>query len=388
MYGLPHPLQLLDSPPKKDCFKRLVKKTIVKYWHGILAREAQQLHSLYYFNPVVHSLTHPHPLWMAAGSSPYKVNKATILARMISGRYRTEKLCRFWSDNPGGYCLASTCNKVVGDLEHMLLYCPALSLARNNLHDMWLYRSAQYPGLLSLVSQVLHGPETLKMIFILDPTSIPAVDHLISKHGMQVLDLIFYMTMSLAYGLHRKKLILTGRWPYATKNENCKYYNSDMINCLTVAGTPDTDKEEPVTRTVAINREASLGDDTAMLGSYYREAPSLMGENASLGGSTFTPMYPSNKSMFQEPVRLATAGPEQGGQPGCGGHAATLDHLAGVVDISCVERPLLGYHGDPPTCVSIDSPLASEDVTDSVGAPWPSYCAAPAVSQQYWVSLT
>ena len=162
-----------------------------------------------------------------------------------------------------------------------------------------------------------------------------------------------------------------------------------MINCLTVAGTPDTDKEEPVTRTVAINREASLGDDTAVQGSSYcGEAPSLMGENTTLGGSTLTPMYPPNKSMFQEPVSLATAGPEQRGQSGCGGHAATLDHLAGVVDISCVERPLLGYHGDTPTCVSNDSPLASVDATDCVDAPWPSHCAAPAVSRRCWDSLT
>ena len=329
---------------------------------------------------------------MAAASSPYKVNKSTILARMISGRYRTEKLCRFWSDNPGGYCLASTCNKVIGDLEHMLLHCPALSIARNNLHDMWLHRSAQYPGLLSLVNQVLHGPDTLKMIFILDPTSIPAVDHLVCKHDMQVLDLVFYMTMSLAYGLHRKKLILTGRWPYATKNENCKYNNFDKINCLTVAGTSDTDKadqEEPVPSIDATNWVASPGDDHAMLGSScYGEVPSLIDENTSLGGSINIPFYPPNKSMLQEPVILATVGPEQGGQPGCAGLAATLDHLAGVVDGSCVERSILTNHGDPLTCVSSDSPLASVDVTDSVDTPCSSYCAAPAVSQQYWYSLT
>ena len=237
MYGLPHPLQLLDNPPEKDPFKRLVKKTIVKYWHDILTREAQQLHSLCHFNPLVHSLTHPHPLWMAAGSGPYKVNKATILARMISGRYRTEKLCWFWSDNPGGYC------------------------------------------------------------------------------------------------------------PNAT--------------------------------------DSLIADKTTMLGrSCYGEASSLIGENTSLGGSNMTHMYPLNTSMLQEPVILATVGPKQGDQPGCAGHVAALDHLAGVVDSSCVERSLLGYHGDPPTCVSRDSSLAPTDVTDSEDNPWSPCGAAPPVSQQ------
>ena len=238
LYGLPHPLQLLDNPPKKEIFKSLVKKMVVRYWNDILIKEAQELHSLSYFNPRVHSLTLPHPLWVAAGSSHYKVNQATILARMVSGRYRTEKLCRFWSDNPGGYCLASTCNKVSGDLEHLLLHCPALSLAKSNLLDMWQYMAAQYPELQSLVRQVLQGPDILKMIFILDPTSISAVDHLVQQYGMQVLDLIFNMTMSFAYGLHRKKLIIIGRWPYATQNENCSYNNSDKINSHTVAGNP------------------------------------------------------------------------------------------------------------------------------------------------------
>ena len=120
---------------------------------------------------------------------------------------------------------------------------------------------------------------------------------------MQVLDLVFHMTISLAYGLHRKKLILTGRWPYATKNENCKYYNFDRINCLTVLDTSDTDKadkEEPVSRTDATNCEASLGDDTAMLGSScYGEVTNLIDKNTSLGGFSNIPLYPSSKSILQ-----------------------------------------------------------------------------------------
>ena len=145
LYELPHPCLLLENPPEKKTFKTMAKKRIVIYWEGILTKEAQQLPSLCFFNPRVHSLTRPHPIWLAAGSSGYEVNKATILARMISGRYRTEKLSRFWTDNKSGYCLATSCDQVVGDLQHLLLHCPGLGIARNNLLEMWLQKAAPYP---------------------------------------------------------------------------------------------------------------------------------------------------------------------------------------------------------------------------------------------------
>ena len=236
LYELSHPLMLLENPPKKETFKNLVKKRIVKYWEEILTMEAQQLPSLCFFNPRVHSLTRPHPIWLAAGSSGYGVNKATILARMISGRYRTEKLCRFWTENKNGYCLATSCDQVVGDLQHLLLHCPALDIARNNMLEMWLQKAAQYPLLHTLVSQVIQGTDKLKMTFILDPTAIPAIDHLITSYGIQVLDLVCHMAMTYVYVLHRKKLIITGRWPYATNNEN--FYTSEQLNDVCVAGNP------------------------------------------------------------------------------------------------------------------------------------------------------
>ena len=358
LYGLPHPLQLLDSPLKKELFKRLVKKSIVRYWEDLLAAEAQQLPSLCYFNPRVHSLTHPHPLWLAAGSSPYRVNKATILARMISGRYRTERLCRFWSDNQGGYCLANTCTGVVGDLVHLLLHCPALSVARRNLLDMWVHRAIKYPALYSLVLQILQGPDTLKMLFILDPTSIPAVDHMVAEYGMQVLDLIYYMSMSYAYGLHRKKLIITGRWPYATVNENCQNHNIDQINFHSVAGATDRRVEEAMT---------------------------LQGSSSYRGAASMSDDY---ANLDQDHAILAKVGPEQGGLPGCASHAVALDHLAGVVDGGCVDRSLLSYKDNLPACITRNSSLTSTYVTHSVSTPWSSYGAAPPVTQQNFDSFT
>ena len=130
---------------------------------------------------------------------------------MISGRYRTESLCRFWSDNRQGYCLATTCSQTVRDLEHLLLHCPALQLVRNSIVDMWLKRCAAVPDLQSLVLCVLASSAQKRMSFILDPSSMPEIVDLYQKHGMAVLDIVFHMTRTYAYGLHRKQLILRGK---------------------------------------------------------------------------------------------------------------------------------------------------------------------------------
>lgn len=72
------------------------------------------------------------------------------------------------------------------------------------------------------------------MKFILDPTSMPDIICLLQTYGKGVLDIVFYMSRTYAYGLHRKRLILIGKWPYATKDENCT--NVGQINSAIVAG--------------------------------------------------------------------------------------------------------------------------------------------------------
>ena len=139
------------------------------------------------------------------------------------------------SDNRQGYCLAETCDQLVGDLEHMLLHCPALHQARQNLQQMWLKKAAVLPPLYAIVAQVIHSSPANKIKFILDPTSMSEIICLLQTYGKGVLDIVFYMARTYAYGLHRKRLILIGKWPYATKDENCS--NVDQINSLNVAGT-------------------------------------------------------------------------------------------------------------------------------------------------------
>ena len=100
-YSLPHPLQLLETPLGRIKLKKIVKLKILEYWHQKFSTDCSppNLTSVKYLDPRKCSLLTPHPVWTSAGGSSYESNKSLVVAKMISGRYRRESLCRFWSSN-------------------------------------------------------------------------------------------------------------------------------------------------------------------------------------------------------------------------------------------------------------------------------------------------
>jgi hypothetical protein len=173
LYGLPHPLHLLQSPLSKSAFKKLVKSSILDYWESKLRLEASPLTSLAYFRPEFHSLLHPHPILWTAGPNPYEVSKAVVQCRMLSGRYRTELLARHWSSNKQGFCQAPSCTEICETLEHILLWCPSYQSTRENLMKLWL----QFPNpiITQLTRSILESPPNILMQFILDASTHPHV---------------------------------------------------------------------------------------------------------------------------------------------------------------------------------------------------------------------
>ena len=145
MYRLAHPLHLLEHPPTKKDFKSRVKKAITEHWEQILCQEAVSLPSLKFFAAGACSLSTVHPVWLAAGSNSFENRKTEILVKMASGRMRTEYLSRHWSDNRHGYCQANTCHDTVGDLEHLLIHCPAMAEDRERLWNMCFIKGTVSP---------------------------------------------------------------------------------------------------------------------------------------------------------------------------------------------------------------------------------------------------
>ena len=89
-YRLPHPLTILDNPPSKETYKKMVKSLVLDFWENKLRGEACLLPSLEYCKPSFMSLASPHPIWTTARGNPHEVAKSIQQARFLSGRYRTE----------------------------------------------------------------------------------------------------------------------------------------------------------------------------------------------------------------------------------------------------------------------------------------------------------
>ena len=111
-----------------------MKSHIINYWEKILREETTSLSSLEFFNPSFMSLMKPHPIWSTAGSSPAQVTMATVQAQMLSGRYRTQHLCSFWSLHTSEFChFAQSCTNTPETIYHILRNCEALQPAREKL---------------------------------------------------------------------------------------------------------------------------------------------------------------------------------------------------------------------------------------------------------------
>ena len=209
-YNLPHPLELLDTIPTKFMFKKYVKSQVHQYWYGVFSREATDgtLTSLKYFNILSCSVQKPHMIWACSMHHPFETAKSTIVAKMITGRYRTDMLKRHWSDNKEGYCMAYTCHKVKGDLAHMLIVCPALEHTREKIRTMWYIKSSMLPSLQALILSVWKMSPELQVQFILDPMFFSEVVHLYQTFGYYVLHQLLYLTRTYAFHMHKSKLEL------------------------------------------------------------------------------------------------------------------------------------------------------------------------------------
>ena len=182
------------------------------FWEKKLCLEATHLSSLSYFKPDFYSLSSPHPLWTTAGSSPYEIQKATVQARMLSGRYRTEKLRRHWSSNSEGFCLLPSCSEQTDDLPHILLACPSLQEARDRVRLLWTDHLTDKPHIDHVVKMytITQCDPDNHTQFLLDASVLPEVISCTQDHGQSVLDTLFYLTRTFCYSIHTCRLKLLG----------------------------------------------------------------------------------------------------------------------------------------------------------------------------------
>ena len=207
-YQLPHPLVMLDSPLTKDMAKHLFKTKVVDYWQEKLRQEAYHLPSLRYFKPQFMSLLRPHPLWSTCGSNSYEICKAIIQGKMLSGRYRSDKFVRHFSDCDGNCQLCSS--NVPGSIEHLLISCSSLTTTRDRLMKNLISNVDISDTAKSLIfSSFLSDESSVQLL--LDCSTMPDVIS-ISQHDATIIEELFRFSRSWCYTIHKTRIKLLGRW--------------------------------------------------------------------------------------------------------------------------------------------------------------------------------
>ena len=211
-YSLPDPIHILTSPPLKQSYKTDVKKAIFSFWRTSLIDEAKPLTSLRYLRlPFLPLGRGAHPVWWTCYSSSSAVRSASVMAKMISGRYRSCWLRRHWTQESGA-CRLPGCGMVPGDVAHLLSgECPALQphLAKtlHHLSDML----APHPHLLPPVMTALHGDRDTVTRFFLDPSTDPGVIELVQLYGhVPVLTPLFQASRAWVWCAHRTRMRMLG----------------------------------------------------------------------------------------------------------------------------------------------------------------------------------
>ena len=212
-YSLPHPLQVLQNPPTKESFKRLTKSKVTDWWNENLRQKVASLDSLVHFRSNFMSLANPHPLWTSAKSSPYEIRKATVQARMLSGRYRTCWLRRHWSGDTSGMCRIPGCTGEPGTLQHIVAReCPGLVNAYSRATALWSSFLRDNPLLLPTISSFSLADHPTFLSFLLDPSTLAPVISLAQIHGKEIIDQLCYLARTWLYCVHKERLKLMNLW--------------------------------------------------------------------------------------------------------------------------------------------------------------------------------
>ena len=140
-------------------------------------------------------------------------------AIFLSGRYRTERLCRFWSKNPDGYCLLQHCidHRNIEDISHIFLHCQSLNAVRERLVKFTLDATSLIK-VRELTDCILfytqpQNPDFLQ--FMLDCSVLPPVISLAQQHGHYILEQCFKISRTWCFSLHRERMRQLGRWTFS-----------------------------------------------------------------------------------------------------------------------------------------------------------------------------
>ena len=129
-----------------------------------------------------------------------------------------------------------------GDLEHLLIVCPALDHVRHRLHSLWCMKTVDCPPLHIFILKILGSCPKQQVKFILDSAACPEIVDMMQKYGQEIINRVMYLTRTWAFSIHRSKMKLLGRWPGFTKSDTHDINDDDnhIDDILTTVSTIST----------------------------------------------------------------------------------------------------------------------------------------------------
>ena len=187
------------------------------YWRRKLVFDAKKLQSFRYIDVRLLSFSSPYPIWRSLDGNKYQTEAALVQAVLLSGRYRTERLCRFWTSNKQGFCLI--CLKFnreeIEDLGHLLIRCAGLTEQRRRLFLFTSKFATENPALQPIINEYLFScNDDVRITFLLDCSTLPMVISARQVFGDIVHHLLFKLTRTWCRSIHRSRLRELGRWKW------------------------------------------------------------------------------------------------------------------------------------------------------------------------------
>ncbi len=199
-YNLPSAYEIMDQPPSKSKWKKLLSKAFNEFWGNQWLAQKDEKTSLKYLTLKKDAASQPHNIWKFTKNNTRDVMKATIKARIITGTY-TLQIHRQKYNQHATSDICLLCKTHTEDTPHFILKCSALHTVRQkHLHNLRQMLAARVD---TEVAQTVCEDENLLLHCLLD-CSNPLIMDLISAED-EIVSHVEEISRNLIFELHNTR---------------------------------------------------------------------------------------------------------------------------------------------------------------------------------------
>ena len=136
---------------------------------------------------------------------------------MLSGRYWTQELMSNWCPTQSKCCQAPSCSglALAENLDHILATCSSLNEMRQKMRKYtkdYCRSSCHQTDLETLILDFCQPDHPMFCQFLIDCSVLPQVIRLHQLHGNGIHDVLYRITRTWCFCIHRERLKILGRW--------------------------------------------------------------------------------------------------------------------------------------------------------------------------------